>query len=197
MPVDRTPPDFEGDGPEVGPDPGEPNLGMPGTPRLCIPSGGSPNDQRFADGPGEPGPDGDPGYDPREQAPTVSMWEVKMRTPREPDGSGQPIIDTPPGDDPFDKGKYSRSQHAKVLNRANDIFIERNEKRKDAFLDAGAIGNMVELRKKIDRLWAAWDNPNEKDIDEALDLINTAVFYIRCAEMGNVMGTWDWPSASR
>jgi hypothetical protein len=64
-------------------------------------------------------------------------------------------------------------------------------------MDAGAIGNLVEMRKKLDRLWAAWESPQEKDVDEALDLINAATFWIRCVELGNIAGSWPWPNASR
>lgn len=113
--------------------------------------------------------------------------------PREPDGNGQPIIDPPV---PVQINTTNESQ-AMVLNRALDIFKERNETRRDAWMDAGSIGNLVEMRKKLDRLWAAWENPTEKDVDEALDLINAAVFWIRCSEMGNISGGWPWPDASR
>jgi len=113
--------------------------------------------------------------------------------PREPDGNGQAIIDPPI---PVEVRTGDHSQ-AIVLNRALDIYKERNATRHDAWMDAGAIGNLVEMRKKLDRLWAAWDDPQEKDVDEALDLINAAVFWIRCAEMGNINGGWPWPDARR
>src|SRR5262245_15710455 len=95
-------------------------------------------------------------------------------------GGGQP---PPPG-----------LEHEMVLNEALNIFIDRNAKRADAWRDAGYKGNLVEMRKKLDRLWAVWEGPIEsKDIDEALDLINAAVFYIRCVRDGNTNGIWPWP----
>lgn len=85
-------------------------------------------------------------------------------------------------------------EHEMVLNEALNIFIERNGKRQDGWKEAGWKGNLVEMRKKLDRLWAAWDSPDKKDIDEALDLINAAVFYIRCVKEDNKNGNWPWPN---
>lgn len=86
--------------------------------------------------------------------------------------------------------------HANVLQQALDIYVERNKDRGDAWKDAGWIGQLIEARKKLDRLWAIWRTdrtPSEKDIDEALDLINAVVFFVRCAEDNNKRGHWPWP----
>jgi len=83
--------------------------------------------------------------------------------------------------------------HDDVLRESLNIFIDKNGKRQDSWKGAGWKGNLVEMRKKLDRLWAAWDSPDQKDIDEALDLINAAVFYIRCVREKNPNGNWPWP----
>ncbi|HVI80783.1 MAG TPA: hypothetical protein VM715_22050 [Candidatus Acidoferrum sp.] len=86
--------------------------------------------------------------------------------------------------------------YKKILARAEQIFRERNQVRKSAFWSAGWKGNLVECRKKLDRLWAIWKDdrsPDPKDVDEAIDLINAVVFAIICMEEGNADGYWDWP----
>ncbi|HWI68737.1 MAG TPA: hypothetical protein VNS88_10190 [Nitrospiraceae bacterium] len=82
-----------------------------------------------------------------------------------------------------------------IANRARAVFSERNEKRKSAFRQAGWKGQLVEMRKKLDRLWAVWGerSPEPKDIDEALDLINAAIFFIMLAEEDEPNGRWPWP----
>lgn len=82
-----------------------------------------------------------------------------------------------------------------IANRAFKLFVERNRYRKSAFREAGWKGQLVELRKKLDRLWAMWGarSPGEKDIDEALDLINATIFFIMMVEDGDSDGRWPWP----
>lgn len=90
----------------------------------------------------------------------------------------------------------SDKHHAFVLGRALSIYQERNAKRSDAWRDAGWKGQLVEARKKLDRLWAIWRldrEPDAKDIDEAIDLINAIVFWVRCVEEDNEDGKWPWP----
>lgn len=86
--------------------------------------------------------------------------------------------------------------YAAVANKARAVFEERNRARQSAFRKAGWKGNLVECRKKLDRLWAVWTSgrsPEEKDIDEALDLINAAIFVAMEMEDHNPNGEWPWP----
>lgn len=87
-------------------------------------------------------------------------------------------------------------KYSGVISRAEQIFRERNRGRKSAFRNAGWKGNLVECRKKLDRLWAVWKDgrsPEPKDLDEALDLLNAVVFTIICMDEDNANGYWDWP----
>lgn len=80
--------------------------------------------------------------------------------------------------------------------KARAIFVERNSARASAFKDAGWKGQLVEMRKKLDRLWAVWRLDRallEKDEDEALDLINATIFFLICADEDNEDGAWPWP----
>jgi hypothetical protein len=85
-------------------------------------------------------------------------------------------------------------EHMDVLTRAFNLFMDRNEKRQDLWRQAGWKGNLIEMRKKLDRLWRAWDEVGEKDFDEALDLINATVFWYLCAVDMNKDGHWPWPN---
>lgn len=83
-----------------------------------------------------------------------------------------------------------------VLEEAFKIYMDRNGDRADAWKDAGYKGQLVEMRKKLDRLWAGWRvgrKPTTKDIDEALDLINAAAFYVQLARLDEANGKWPWP----
>jgi hypothetical protein len=91
-----------------------------------------------------------------------------------------------------------RDDQMHVFLDAYDIYKERNAVRQDAWRDAGWKGQLVEMRKKLDRLWAVWRRDGtvttEKDIDEALDLINATAFFIRCVREENPDGNWPWPT---
>jgi hypothetical protein len=82
-----------------------------------------------------------------------------------------------------------------IAHQAHLIFVERNRARQSAFRQAGWKGQLVEMRKKLDRLWSIWGarSPEPKDIDEALDLINAAIFFIMLAEEDEPNGRWPWP----
>jgi hypothetical protein len=80
--------------------------------------------------------------------------------------------------------------------QARDIFVERNSARASAFKDAGWKGQLVEMRKKLDRLWAVWQMDRaltSKDLDEAADLINATIFFLICVDEDNEDGKWPWP----
>lgn len=92
-------------------------------------------------------------------------------------------------------GQPARDPQFDITDEALAIYFSKNEKRSDSWRGAGWKGNLVEMRKKLDRLWAVWDGPvDKKDIDEALDLINATVFYIRCVREQNPNGNWPWPN---
>jgi hypothetical protein len=83
-----------------------------------------------------------------------------------------------------------------ILTQADAIFRERNRTRLSAFRGAGWKGNLVEARKKMDRLWSMWKDgrsPEAKDFDEALDLINAVVFTLMLMGEDDPNGRWDWP----
>jgi hypothetical protein len=90
-----------------------------------------------------------------------------------------------PADDP----------HMKVLLEAYDLFIERNDKYEDNWRNQGARGNLFKLRWKVERAWRAiWNHEDvaQADVDDLLDVINNAVFAIRCVRDGDRDGRWDW-----
>lgn len=91
-------------------------------------------------------------------------------------------------------GQPPRDEQFDIMDSALSIYFAKNDKRKSSWRGAGWKGNLIEMRKKLDRLWAAWEEPDEKDIDEALDLINAAAFYIRCVKENNPNGNWPWPN---
>lgn len=87
-------------------------------------------------------------------------------------------------------------QYDKWAEKARDIFKERNIGRQSAFKNAGWKGNLVECHKKLDRLWAMWADgrsPEDKDYDEAVDLINAVIFTLICMDEGTPDGFWNWP----
>lgn len=93
-------------------------------------------------------------------------------------------------------------EQAKVLAASLILFHERNNLTPDAWKAIGYLGNVLYLHGKADRLRAnVWDNTTdgrgvEKPMDNAADLINYSVFFIRCALAGNERGT-DWRHGER
>lgn len=84
--------------------------------------------------------------------------------------------------------------YKKIVDSATQIFCERNSTRRSAFREAGAKGQLVEMRKKLDRLWTVWGREwSDKDLDEALDLINATVFFIMMMDEDELNGNWPWP----
>lgn len=86
-------------------------------------------------------------------------------------------------------------EYSDIASRAHAIFVERNSARKSAFREAGWKGQLVEMRKKLDRLWTLIGerSPDDKDIDEALDLINATIFFIILVRENDPNGRWPWP----
>lgn len=83
-----------------------------------------------------------------------------------------------------------------VFVEALRIFESRNAAYGDVWMQYGALSNLLSVARKVDRTMEAWwhDSPGElpvmhKDaLDDAIDLINYAVFFIRNARDGNVTG---------
>jgi hypothetical protein len=84
--------------------------------------------------------------------------------------------------------------------KAHAIYIERQEEHGDLVWQAsGWNGMLVDMRKKMDRLWYKfWNKPRphdvEKALDSAYDLLNFTVFFIRQVEANNPDGDWPWGS---
>ncbi len=92
----------------------------------------------------------------------------------------------------FDPEDTTIVQQACVLFEALRIFQERNARYQDAWKRTGWRGNLVDLRKKIERLWAEFWYGNQENPDDAFDIINFTAFFIRNHIEGNEEGTWNW-----
>jgi hypothetical protein len=84
-----------------------------------------------------------------------------------------------------------------VFVRCFQIYRDRQEQHGDPVWQAsGWRGMLVDMRKKLDRLWyATWDADDETvmlALDSAFDLINYTAFFIRQAEDANRDGSWPW-----
>ena len=85
----------------------------------------------------------------------------------------------------------------KVFQDAFRIYQERQEQHGDQVWKAsGWRGMLIDMRKKLDRLWfATWDADDETvelGLDSAYDLLNYTAFFIRQAQAGDRNGTWPW-----
>jgi hypothetical protein len=83
-----------------------------------------------------------------------------------------------------------------VFMKAMLIYYERQEEHGDAVWQAsGWKGMLVDMRKKLDRLWFKyWGEvpTNEVNLDSAYDLLNYTAFFIRQVEANNPDGKWPW-----
>jgi hypothetical protein len=82
------------------------------------------------------------------------------------------------------EGKVTNEQQMEVLIHAFEIFIERNADRKDLWAEYGVEDSLLHIRSKAGRLARLLGEDQrlsvkEKDLDEAYDLINYCVFFIR------------------
>jgi hypothetical protein len=100
--------------------------------------------------------------------------------------------------DPLEHFKESEPQMA-VFLKAWAIYAERQEEHGDRVWQAsGWRGMLVDMRKKLDRLWFRFWNTNTrpKDLDKALDsaydLLNFTAFFIRQVEANRRNGEWPW-----
>lgn len=76
---------------------------------------------------------------------------------------------------------------AEVLVEALGIYAGKNPKYNDNWIRMGYRGCLVRIRERAERLWDQfWDGPTQicpdqekVDVDDALDLINFAGFFVR------------------
>lgn len=86
-----------------------------------------------------------------------------------------------------------------VFLEVYDIYVSRNRRHRSQWRVGGVAGILVDLRKKVERLWNEFMLSPVPPVDEdsAIDLINYAAFFIRArreADAGQVVGTWVWPT---
>jgi hypothetical protein len=107
----------------------------------------------------------------------------------------QPGDSIPSGDELLSKFGKSEPQMA-VFLKAWTIYAERQEEHGDQVWTAsGWRGMLVDMRKKLDRLWFKyWGRvpTNEVNLDSAYDLLNYTAFFIRQVEANNQNGDWPW-----
>lgn len=81
-----------------------------------------------------------------------------------------------------------------VFLEAMCIFQERNANYRDAWKEQGWRGNLMDLRRKVMRLWNQWWHPRGTRgyLDNAVDLLNFTAFFLRNARAENEEGNWQY-----
>ncbi len=86
-------------------------------------------------------------------------------------------------------------EHFEVFQRCMEVYDERREAYNDVWKNYGALSNLLQAARKVDRLMEIfWFNEGDipalhKDvIDDALDGINYLTFFVRNATSGNIVG---------
>lgn len=100
-----------------------------------------------------------------------------------------------PGEETLDA---SMMKQVTVMLRALEVYDKRNETYKDNWVKMGWRGQLVRIRERAERLWDGFwhmpviaDGKDELfDLDDAIDLINFACFFVRAAEANNRDGDW-------
>lgn len=91
--------------------------------------------------------------------------------------------------------------HAQILDRALEVYKERNETYKDNWKKQGWRGALFKLKLKVERAWEVlWDeDPDNLDsdymarvTDDLIDAINNAAFAVAAVEEGNRDGKGSW-----
>ena len=82
-----------------------------------------------------------------------------------------------------------------VLIGAFEKFVERNARYQDVWRESGWKGSLFDMRKKLTRIWRVfWRGEPTAQIDlecdDAYDLINFTVFFIRNVKDDNQWGQW-------
>lgn len=90
------------------------------------------------------------------------------------------------------------SAHAEVLMKVQRLYEERSESYGQVWRQYGALSNLLNVARKIDRLmevwWHGWNNGEtpviHKDaLDDAYDAFNYLTFFIRSVGEGNITGS--------
>lgn len=87
-------------------------------------------------------------------------------------------------------------EHAQGLEDAASVMLHRTASYGLAWQRYGALSNLVNAARKVERLMGIWWDGNKGDIpalhkdalDDAVDAINYLQFFITCAQQGNVTG---------
>lgn len=130
---------------------------------------------------------------------TAVITSTSKEPPREielPIGSLRKVLETIG----YTQPQFTHLDQMKAFLDAFEIFAEKNARYEDGWKDAGWYGNLVEMRKKLDRLWKEYgvaattvgDEPPLEALDSAYDLLNITVFFIRNVLAKNAAGTWPW-----
>lgn len=85
-----------------------------------------------------------------------------------------------------------------IFGDAMNVYIARNERYKDNWKKMGWRGQLVRMKERVERLWDDFwgkepipDGVDElMNVDDAIDLINFAAFFIRAANDNNRDGDW-------
>lgn len=102
----------------------------------------------------------------------------------------------------------SERQQADILLEALAVYAERNARYNDNWKRQGWRGSLFKLRLKVERIWDVWwamplvhergglgTTRPDADVDDVLDVINNAVFAVRCIRDGNRDGEWEYPES--
>lgn len=98
---------------------------------------------------------------------------------------------------PSDESRnYAR--HARVLHEALDVVLHRSGSYGSVWQQYGALANLLQAARKVDRLMALWwhDRPvvgeeialGKDALDDAMDAINYLAFFITMARDGSIIG---------
>lgn len=89
-----------------------------------------------------------------------------------------------------------------VYLQAYSVFLDRNQRHNAAWRIAGVPGLLVDIRKKVERLWNEFmlSERRPPDVDSAIDAINYLAFFIQAIgeeRNGHSVGSWSWPNQQR
>jgi hypothetical protein len=103
----------------------------------------------------------------------------------------------PSNTDPkFVKRRIAQKEHQDILNEAWQIMKQRTQAYGLSFKQYGALANLLNAARKVDRLMEVWWRGEDdavamldKDLlDDAFDGINYLAFFIQEAREGNLLG---------
>lgn len=86
-------------------------------------------------------------------------------------------------------------EHAQTLEEAAKVMLGRTASYGLVWRQYGALSNLLNAARKIERLMEAWWHGNgeapalhKDNLDDAIDAINYLAFFIQCARAGNLTG---------